>query len=140
MTRAQEIRELLKLTPDEVIARAGRHLVVCDDLDALHRSFAETMAGEIRRNNARGRPTRLIVPVGPTGQYPILAERINAERLSLADCWLFFMDEYCDESGDAVTAEHPLSFKREAAALFLDRLDDACRPAPGRVIFPVSPT
>ena len=85
MDRREEIRELLRLSPEEVIDRAGERLVVCEDIDALHRRFAEEIADEIRTNNADGRPTRLIVPVGPTGQYPILAEMIEREKMSLAD-------------------------------------------------------
>lgn len=134
--RKAEVRELLGLSPDEVIARAGGHLVVCDDLDALHQRFADDMASELRRRNARGEPTRLIVPVGPTGQYPILADIINREGLSLANCWLFFMDENCDDQQRAVPAEHPLSFKGEARRLFLDRLAPGCGLQPDRVLFP----
>lgn len=134
--RKAEVRELLALSPDEVIARAGGHLVVCDDLDALHQRFADDMASEIRSRNARGEPTRLIVPVGPTGQYPILADIINREGLSLANCWLFFMDENCDDQQRAVPAEHPLSFKGEARRLFLDRLAPGCGLQPDRVLFP----
>jgi glucosamine-6-phosphate deaminase len=136
MDRRTEIRQLLRLSPEEVRAKAGRHLVVCDDLDALHRKFAEDIASEIRENNSNDRPTRLIVPVGPTGQYPILTEMINSEEISLAECWFFFMDENCDESGKALGSEHPLSFKAAANELFLSRLAGSCGLRPERVVFP----
>ena len=135
-TRKAEIRTLLRLSPEGVAARAADHLVVCDDLDALHQRFAEDIATEIRDRNAQGQPTRLIVPVGPTGQYPILADILNAEGISLADCWLFYMDENADDQQHAVSADHPLSFKREARELFLDRLDPARGLRPDRVVFP----
>ena len=134
--RKAEIRELLELSPDEVAARADGHLVVCDDLDALHQRFAEDIAAEIRERNAQGQHTRLIVPVGPTGQYPILAEGLNAEPISLADCWLFYMDENCDDQQRAVPADHPLSFKGEAHELFLDHLDPVLGLQPEHVVFP----
>ena len=136
MDRRDEVRELLELSPDEVIRRAGDHLVVCEDIDALHRRFANDIANEIRARNARREPTRLIVPVGPTGQYPILAEMIMSERISLADTRLFFMDENCDESAGAVSAEHPLSFKGDAGRMFFDRLDETCGLDEDRVVFP----
>ena len=136
MDRKSEVRELLKLPAEEVIVRAGERLVVCDDLHVLHRRFAEDIAEEIGQRNAEGLPTRLIVPVGPTGQYPILAEIINERGLSLKDCRLFFMDEYCDEAGNAVGPEHPLSFLREARELFLDRLDPSCGLDARHVVFP----
>jgi len=136
MDRRGEVRALLTLSPEEVVERAGDRLVVCEDLDALHRRFAEDIADEIRARNAKGNSTRLIVPVGPTGQYPYLADMVNREKLSLDDVWLFFMDEYCDDAGKAVSAEHPLSFKGEAKRLFLDKLDPSLRMEPERVVFP----
>ena len=134
--RKTEIRQLLKLSPEEVRAKAGPCLVVCEDLDALHKRFAEDIATEIRESSSTNQQTRLILPVGPTGQYPILAEIINSERMSLSECWFFFMDENCDENGKALGHEHPLSFKGEAERLFLLRLEDACGLQPDRVIFP----
>jgi len=134
--RKSEVRELLKLSPEEVTDRAGERLIVCEDLDALHRSFAQDIAAEIAERNERGEPTRLILPVGPTGQYPILADMIRLESISLERCRFFFMDENCDEEQRAVTAEHPLSFKREAHELFLDRLDAACGLRADSVVFP----
>ncbi|MBN2315240.1 MAG: hypothetical protein JXM79_15020 [Sedimentisphaerales bacterium] len=136
MDRKTEIRELLKLSPEDVREKAGDHLVVCEDLDALHKRFAEDIAKEIRGNNLENRQTRLILPVGPTGQYPLLAEIIDSEKMSLSKCWFFFMDENCDESGKALGREHSLSFKGEAERLFLSRLNDSCGLLPDRVIFP----
>lgn len=136
MTRDEEIRALLRMSPEEVVDRAGERLVVCEDLDALHRRFAENLAAEIRAHGAEGRPLRWILPVGPTGQYPVLADIINGESLDLSHCWFFFMDEYCDPSGRAVTADHPLSFEAEARRLFLDRLKGAHGLRADRVVFP----
>ena len=136
INRKTEIRQLLKLSPEEVRVKAGQHLVVCENLDALHKRFAEDIATEIRENNSINKQTRLILPVGPTGQYPILAEIINSERIPLSECWFFFMDENCDENGKALEREHPLSFKGEAQALFLSKLEDTCGLQSDRVIFP----
>jgi len=136
MDRRREVRELLRLSPDEVMDRAGEQLVVCEDLDALHRRFAEDIAEEIRTRKTAGEPTRLIVPVGPTGQYPILADIVNSEGLSLENVWFFFMDENCGEDGKAVPAAHPLSFRGEARRMFFDKLSGALGPPPDHVIFP----
>jgi len=136
MDRKTEIRELLKLSPEEVRVKAGHHLIVCEDLEALHKRFAEDIAAEIGENNSRNEPTKLILPVGPTGQYPILAEMINDSKMSLANCWFFFMDENCSEDGRALGPEHPLSFIGEVERLFLSRLHDSCGLKRERVIFP----
>jgi len=136
MDRKTEIRRLLRLSPQEVRAKAGHRLVVCEDLEALHLRFADDVVEEICDNNSRNEPTRLILPVGPTGQYPFLAEMVNSRRMSLANCWFFFMDENCGEDGKALGSEHPLSFKGEADRLFLSLLKGDCGLKPERVIFP----
>jgi glucosamine-6-phosphate deaminase len=106
------------------------------DLDALHRHFAESIATEIRTNNDRGLPTKLILPVGPVGQYPLLADIVNHDRLSLKDCWFFMMDEHCDEDGVELPADHPLSFRRTFDELFVGRVSPERRLPPGQLIFP----
>jgi glucosamine-6-phosphate deaminase len=134
--RCEEIRRLNQMPPDEVIARAGKHLVVYEDLDALHRGFAEDMAQELRARNAAGERTRWIVPVGPVGQYPYFAEIVNRERLSLANTWLFFMDEYADETGAAIGTDHPLSFHAIARQQLLERVDPELLPPTEQIVFP----
>jgi len=134
--RKSEIRRLLQLSPEEVVKRAGDRLLVCADLDALHRRLADDIAGEGRAGHSEGRPVRLILPVGPTGQYPILADIINRERLSLARCWFFFMDEYCGPDARAIGPDHPLSFRGKARREFFDRLCDGHDLREGQVVFP----
>ncbi len=136
MSRKEEIRQLLKLTPDEMLKKAQGRLIILKDLDELHQHFAEEIASEIIENNKKGALTRLILPVGPTGQYPILAEIINKKNINLENCYFFFMDEYCDDNGYALPAEHPLSFKGEMEHLFFSRLDPKCGLKKERVIFP----
>ena len=123
MNRRVEIHELLRLSPEEVRQRAGEHLIVCRDIHALHQRMAEDICNEIITLNAQSKPTRLIIPVGPTGQYPILVKLLTERRVSLENCWFFFMDEYCDANGKAVDTTHPLSFKRIAHGLFLDQVN-----------------
>ena len=56
--------------------------------------------------------------------------------MDLRNCHFFFMDEYCDESGKAVSPKHPLSFRGSAERVFLSKLDRRCGLPPERVIFP----
>lgn len=135
MTRGKEIHELLKLTPEEMVARADGRLEVVDSLDGLHRHFARDLADTIVSNNRQGRPTVLIVPWGPVPQYPILVDLVNAERTSMKQCWFFFMDEYCDPSGRAVPTSHPESFRGAAAGTW-DGVQADLRIPPEQVVFP----
>ena len=122
MTRQEEVRRLLKMSRREMLDRAGKHLLILKDIDALHQQFAETIVQEITSNNAKGRPTKLILPVGPVGQYPILIDMINTQKISLKKCWFFFMDENCDDNGIAVPPTHPLSFKGEMQEMFFSKI------------------
>lgn len=122
INRKEEVRSLIRLTPKEVIEKAGDKLIVCDNIDELHRQFAEHIATEIISNNINNLSTRLILPIGPTGQYPILVKIIKEKDISLKNCWFFFMDEYCDDEGNVLPETHPLSFKRIAKTLFLDHI------------------
>ena len=56
--------------------------------------MAMVMLAEIMKNNAAGKNTVMIVPVGPTQQYPILAEMVNRLGISLKNVHFFNMDEY----------------------------------------------
>jgi glucosamine-6-phosphate deaminase len=135
MNRNEEIRELNRLSPDELVERAQGRLTVLETLDDLHAQFARSIADVIRRNNDAGAPTVLIVPYGPTGQYPLLRDIINRERIGLGSTTLFFMDEYCDAAGKVVPEAHPTSF-RGAMTWFWDALDAELRPDPANVVWP----
>ena len=123
MTRQEEIRKLLRMSRRQMVQKAGKRLVIAKDIDVLHQHFAETIAGEIKANNAKGRATKLILPVGPVGQYPILVDMINTETISLKKCWFFFMDENCDDNGIVVPMSHPLSFKGEMEEMFFSKIN-----------------
>ena len=114
INRKEEVRSLMRLSPYDVIQKAGDRLIVCDTLRDLYQKFAEDIFNKILNNNNQEKLTRLILPVGPIEQYPILVNLIKTNNVSLENCWFFFMDEYCDDQGSALTIEHPLSFKRIA--------------------------
>ena len=60
--------------------------VVCRVVDSewdIYFDMAMTMLEEIIENNKQNKPTVMIVPVGPTQQYPILAKMVNRLGVSL---------------------------------------------------------
>jgi len=134
--RRDEVRRLLRMTIEEMIEKARGRLVVVETLEDLHRHFAESIANEIKENNARKKPTRLILPVGPTGQYPILRDIINDERISLKNCYFFFMDEYCDDNGCVLSEDHPLSLRGTVKRIFFDHIDPELNIPSENLIFP----
>lgn len=125
----------LAVPPERLGHGSKVRLEVVADGPALTRHLVLSMLAEYRAALAAGRPRAVfIVPVGPVGQYDLLAERCNAERIDLGRLVLLNMDEYLDESGNWIDPADPLSFRFHMRRHFLDRLDPALAPA--AVIFP----
>lgn len=136
MNRKAEIHELLSLSEEEILRRAGDHLFVCESLNHLYTKFANDILMRIQTNNKEGKPSVFILPVGPTGQYPILANLLNANQISLKNTHFFFMDEYCTDNGTALPDTHPLSFKKIMNELFFKHIQEDGRIPPSQVHFP----
>ncbi len=130
--RAAEILRLNSCDSQRLATRAGPHLRIVSDVDALHAHFARSIAAAVRSG---GRSAALILPWGPVGQYRVLGHVLATEGLSLRNSTLFFMDEYADPAGKALASSHPLSF-RGAAERWLQSVEKALRPLPENVVFP----
>jgi glucosamine-6-phosphate deaminase len=72
--------------------------------------MALAMLEEIIAHNEKGEKTVMIVPVGPTNQYPILAEMVNRLNVSLKNVHFFNMDEYMLDEKTAIAKDDELSF------------------------------
>jgi glucosamine-6-phosphate deaminase len=81
------------------------------------------MLDEIMKNNALGKKTVMIVPVGPTDQYPILAKMVNQLKVSLKNVWFFNMDEYMPSPTEMIEPTHPMSFKKRMNSEFYSQVD-----------------
>ena len=136
MKRKEEIQRLLQLTPGQLLSRAKGRLTILDNLNLLHHHFAARIAAAISANNLGGRPTRLILPVGPFDQYPLLAKIIRKNRIDLSTCRFFFMDEYCNDNGAALPFRHPLSLRGNIERNFLPLLPGRCGLKSNQVVFP----
>jgi glucosamine-6-phosphate deaminase len=128
--------DYLTFPTDELPRRSKIPLEILPDLDALYEHFARSIADEIKSNNQKGQRTRLILPVGPVGQYPLLAQICNEERISWKDTFTFNMDEYCDWQGRIVPPDNPLSFWGFMQREFFNLLDPELRIPENHVHFP----
>src|SRR5512135_3772120 len=79
--------------------RAKVRIKILETPDAVHRYVARQMADEVKQNNAAGRPTRWVLPCGPTKQYPLFTALVNDEGISLRDVHVFHMDDCLDWQG-----------------------------------------
>jgi glucosamine-6-phosphate deaminase len=127
----------LAVPPERLGAGSPVGLEVVADSAAMLRHFADSMLAEYRAALAARRERAVfIVPVGPVGQYDLLAERCNAERISLSRLVLLNMDEYLAEDGGFIDADDRLSFRGHMARHFFGKLDPALAPPRDAVVFP----
>lgn len=104
--------EYYTYTKEELLNKGAKlSVIVMEDNAAVFQSMAEEMAEEIKKNNAEGKKTVFICPVGPVGQYPYFVEMVNQEKISLKNVWFINMDEYLDDDKKWVPETHPLSFR-----------------------------
>ncbi len=136
MKRSEEVRRLLAIPTEKLEQEAGGQLKITRNLEELYEFLAEEMVAEFRRAAAGDRIVSFIMPVGPTQPYRIMAEKINAEHLSLRNVRFFFMDEYCDDQDRLIPREHPLSFRGQIGPLFFDRLRPGLKMPEEQIIFP----
>lgn len=111
------LHEYYGYTKEELLGNGPKfEILVMKDNAAVFSSMAQEMADEISRNNAAGKRTVFICPVGPVGQYPYFVRMVNGQKISLKNVWFINMDEYLDDDRKWVPESHPLSFRG-----FMDR-------------------
>ena len=98
-------------SPEELKNNAKIPFRVMEREDDMYEEIAQLMVDAIKEKNARGERTLIICPVGPIKQYPIFAEKVNAENVSLKDVWFVNMDEYLGEDGELISRDSVLSFR-----------------------------
>lgn len=128
--------DYLKIRPEELGRGQSVAAHVVRDAAALAEEMAADIADEIRTAAEAGRPSTLIVPVGPVDEFPVLARRLNAERLSCRHVAFINMDEYLDDADYWLPVDHPLSFRGFMQRAFYDLLDPTLAPAAENRVFP----
>jgi glucosamine-6-phosphate deaminase len=131
-----QYREWLSVPPEQLAERSPVPFTLLATREELHQRFADDVFAELDAHHAVGDPVTLIVPVGPTGQYPLLARRINEAGLSLGHATFLGMDEWLDWQGRPLPLSHPYSLEGAFRRDFLDRVDRALRPPDAQVLFP----
>jgi glucosamine-6-phosphate deaminase len=98
--------------------------VIKEDRAAMMQMIGNMMAEELIKNNQEGKPTKWVLPAGPTDEYDILIARINRERISLKNLWIFHMDDFLDWEGRPYpVADTYESLEGTMNACFYGRID-----------------
>jgi glucosamine-6-phosphate deaminase len=134
--QAARLTSILQLPIPDLLRVARMGVRLFPTIDSMLAFMSDSMADELRQNNADGAPTRWILPVGPVKQYFRLVEISNRERISWRNADIFQMDEFLDWQGRPLPADHALSFEGFMRRQVLEQLDRELRPDPARVHFP----
>jgi glucosamine-6-phosphate deaminase len=81
------------------------------DSKELGNLMARELVEVIEENNKQERPTRAIIPCGPTCWYEPFRTLVNTEVVSLKHFHVFHMDECLDWQGNVLPTGHPYNFK-----------------------------
>jgi glucosamine-6-phosphate deaminase len=121
--------------PAERLAQGTRiRLTVVPDAKAMTAAFADALLAEYLTARQAGRTTVVfIVPVGPVGQYDVLADLCAARGEALTDLLMIGMDEYLTPGGDWIAEGDPLSFRGHMARHMTARMLPGTPP---RIVFP----
>lgn len=111
-------------------------MVVMEDKPTVFQAIAREMADFIKMKNEKGEITVFICPVGPIGQYPYFVEIVNAERISLKNCWFINMDEYLGDDMQWINIEHPLSFRGFMLRNVYSKIDEELNVPESQRVFP----
>lgn len=136
MISAHQLNEWIKVPADELTDRARVPFTLVEGPLDVHRAFAGDLWAEMSAARTEGREISLIVPLGPVGQYPLLARRVNEAGLSLDHVSFFGMDDWLDWQGRAFPHDHPFSLEGKFHRSFIDLIDPELRPRPENIIFP----
>ena len=99
-----------QISSEELGRGAKIPLLKLGDSGEVFYELALEMVNTIKANNAAGKKTVFICPVGPVGQYPIFVRLVNRDRVSLQNCWFINMDEYLNDDETWIDEASPLSF------------------------------
>ena len=73
--------------------------------------MARELVELIEVHNAEGRPTRAIIPCGPKCWYEPFTSLVNSKNVSLANLFVFHMDECLGWQGEELPSNHPYNFR-----------------------------
>lgn len=131
-----KLADMLTIPTDELPKRTDVPIKVFPGLPSLYSHLARHMADLVIAKNKEGVPTKMIVPVGPTQQYPEFAGIVNEERISCRNLWTFNMDEYLTWQGRPIPETHPMSFRATMRNLLWERIDPVLRMPQTQMLFP----
>lgn len=97
-------------TPEEFLKNSRIPVRVMESEASMYEEISDIMVDTIVKNNAEGKSTFIICPVGPIAQYPLFVEKVNSRNISLKNVTFLNMDEYLTDDDKMISPESTLSF------------------------------
>ena len=99
-------------------------LMIKPDRAEIMNVIGHMMADEAAAFSKENKPLKWVLPAGPTDEFDILVRRVNEERISLKNLWVFHMDEFLDWEGRPYpVADTYDSLEGTMNACLYDRID-----------------
>ena len=116
------MEDYTNISTEELLKNTKIPLEVLDTDEDIYYDIVRVMLEEIEYNNAIGKNTVMIVPVGPVFQYRKFARLANLRNLDCSNVYIFNMDEYLTDDIKWISEDHPLSFRGFMKRELYDRL------------------
>lgn len=129
-------RHYLDIQPQEVGVGSPIAFEILEHEGDTDYKMALLMMEEVMRNNAAGKPTMFILPVGPRGYARRFGWMVERFGVSLRDTTILNMDEYMWDEKTLIQPDHPLSFKKFMQEEFYGRIPEALNVLPQNRLFP----
>jgi glucosamine-6-phosphate deaminase len=126
--------DVKQLAPDELSERSGILLNTAADYESLYEAIAEIMIETVL--SKKGEKIAMILPVGPTRQYPLFARKVKEKSVDCKNLWTFNMDEFLDRNGRTLPENHPMSFKGDMMRNFFQLIPPDLRMPKSQMFFP----
>lgn len=121
----------------EVLKEYARIPITClENQASVFARMALDMAEVIEKHNRTGSVTVLIIPFGPTGQYPIFTDYINRKGISLKQVWMITMDDWLDSDWKLVGEETIHSLRRKMKEALYSKILPELRMPKEQMVFP----
>jgi len=122
----RQLRDWCSIPCDQLVAHPARKIPfrLCAGPAEMGALMARELVDEIARNNLAARPTRAIIPCGPSRWYEPFTDLVNRGRVSLRRLEVFHMDECLDWQGRELPRAHPYSFRGYMERHFYGPVDE----------------
>ncbi len=131
-----KLNEMLAIPTAELSKHTTIQVTVLPDMPSYYLALARHMADIVKKNNAADKATSLILPVGPTLQYPEFAKIVNRERIDCRNVVTLHMDEYLDWQGRMIPENHQMSFRKVIREMLWSKIEQDIRIPWEKMFFP----